>query len=710
MTLPAGSSRTAVLVGAGVWAAVAAGRAWGWTAAAVPLAGLAGTVVLRAPRAAVVAAIALTGTVSGALSAGREAAVLVAELPTAEAAATVAVLADPVSTPFGPAVRGRLETLTVDGETTRRRDPVVVRGVGEVEVGETLAVEGVVGGAPGRFAGEPVAGRISVDRVVGRAPPGVALRAANAARRRIVDTVGPARDPARALLAGFLVGDTSELPAADVEVLRRAGLSHYVAVSGGNVGLFLGLWWLVTAPASRRPRLRAATGLAGLTLFVLVTRWEPSVVRAAVMAGLVLVGRSAGISLDGWAALGWTAAGTLLVSGELADEVGFVLSAAATAGILAGSRMLVFRPAWAAAGLSASLAAQAAVAPILVAVFGTMPVLSPLANVVAAPLVTAATAVGGVGALLGVEPLVVLGGAAAHLVLFVGRVASPWPQIGGVGTVVAAGLVAAAAWKPTRTVGIVGIALGVVLLLGFRPGAARPALVFLDVGQGDAALILGTGLTVLIDGGPDPAVLEGKLAEYGVERIDLLILSHVHADHLEGLRAVVGRRPVGAVWHAFGRHQSESSGPLLDRLAALDIPTATPEVGTVLRAGDVEIEVLGPLRRYAGPNDESLVVEVRVTGTRVLFSGDAEVAAQADLGRIGPDILKVPHQGAATSDAAWLVENAGRVAVVSVGPNDYGHPAPWVVEELEGAGATVLRTDETGDIALDAATLEALAR
>ncbi len=708
MNLPAGSSRTAVAIGVAVWLGVVAGRGWGWAATVVGVVLLVGVAVLTRSGGLVVALAVVAGTASGALSAGREAAVLATELPPDEVTAAVTVLGEPVPTRFGSAFLGRLDAVrTAGGPRLRVGLPVVVRGTVHPVVGETVIVEGLLGGRAGRFRGDVVAGSLTVDDVVDRrGPSSRSLRAANAVRGRVLAGIEPERSAGRALLAGFLVGDTSEVPDADVEVLRRAGLSHYVAVSGGNVALFLGLWWLVTAPASRRPRLRAATGLVGLTLFVLVTRWEPSVVRAAVMAGLVLVGRSAGISLDGWAALGWTAAGTLLVSGELADDVGFGLSAVATAGVLAGSRMLVFRPSWAAAGLSASLAAQAAVAPILVTVFGSMPVLSPLANVVAAPLVTAATALGGVGSLLGVEPLVVLGGAAAHLVLLVGRVASPWPQIGGVGAILAAGVVATAVWKPTRTVGIVGIALAVVLLLGFRPAPARPAVVFLDVGQGDAALILGTGLTVLIDGGPDPAVLEGKLAEYGVERLDLLILSHVHADHLEGLGAVVGRRPVGAVWHAFGRHESESSGPLLDRLDALDIPTATPEVGTVLRAGDVEIEVLGPLRRYAGPNDESLVVEVRVAGTRVLFSGDAEVAAQADLGTIAPDVLKVPHQGAATSDPGWLAENAGRLAVVSVGPNDYGHPAGWVIDTLESAGATVLRTDESGDIVLELAPRE----
>ncbi len=101
-------------------------------------------------------------------------------------------------------------------------------------------------------------------------------------------------EPSAALLSGFLIGDTSRMADADIEALRGAGLSHFVAVSGSNVALFLALWWVVAAPLSLGRRTRVVAGLVGLALFVTVTRWEPSVLRATGMAAVMLVGRAAG--------------------------------------------------------------------------------------------------------------------------------------------------------------------------------------------------------------------------------------------------------------------------------------------------------------------------------------------------------------------------------------------------------------------------------
>ena len=89
-----------------------------------------------------------------------------------------------------------------------------------------------------------------------------------------------------------------------------------------------------------------------------------------------------------------------------------------------------------------------------------------------------------------------------------------------------------------------------------------------------------------------------------------------------------------------------------------------------------------------------------------LMAADVQKVAQAELGEVRPDVLKVPHQGAATSHGPWLRVNAGRLAVISVGPNDYGHPAPWVEAVLWEAGAQVIRTDQHGDVVVEPARLE----
>jgi competence protein ComEC len=124
-----------------------------------------------------------------------------------------------------------------------------------------------------------------------------------------------------------------------------------------------------------------------------------------------------------------------------------------------------------------------------------------------------------------------------------------------------------------------------------------------------------------------------------------------------------------------------------------------PPVGEKVMLGDLAIEVLGPLRRYASPNDQSIVLGVTgPTGRTLLLTGDIETFAQADLRGVTADILKVPHQGGATSNLEWLEEVDAGLAVISVGPNDFGHPSDEVIAVLEASGAEVRRTDIDGDI------------
>ena len=106
------------------------------------------------------------------------------------------------------------------------------------------------------------------------------------------------------------------------------------------------------------------------------------------------------------------------------------------------------------------------------------------------------------------------------------------------------------------------------------------------------------------------------------------------------------------------------------------------------------------MRRYASPNDQSIVLTVVGPARTMLLAGDIETHAQSDLDHLRADVLKVPHQGAATSDPVWLTSVGSETAVISVGPNQFGHPADWVVEILDETGE-LLRTDEVGDVVVD---------
>jgi len=650
----------------------------------------------------VVVLVAAAGA-SGALAAGRERDTLGAAVPTGRVVVAGTATGDAMAEGGGERFTLRPGYLLTEGSWAPWAGPrlAVVGPASGVAAGERVMVAGRLEPASFHTRFGPVAGLVQAQTVQRLGPAGDPVFATgNFLRRRVLGGLSPFLPRASAgLLAGFLIGDESGLGDADREALRLSGLSHFVAVSGSNVALFLAAWWLAAGPLGWGPRRRAALGLAGLAVFVVATRWEPSVVRAATMAALVLVGRLAGRAVDGWTALGGSVALLLLASGELAGDAGFQLSVAATAGVLAGGGLWrERRPRWAWTALAATVSAQAAVAPLLLGHFGAVPLFAPLTNVVAAPLVAASTAAGGIGVLTGLRPLTGLGLLAADAVLAVARFGRDLPQLGWAGVGVGAAFAALALRPRLRPVVVLGAALAVgMMTLPAGGPPAQPEAVFLDVGQGDAALLWGpAGEVILVDGGPDPAVLRRALLRRGVGRIDLLVVTHGHADHLAGLAGLTEWAAVGRMWHS--GQGGEAVEAVLGELAAAGVSVEVPAVGWHARVGAFSVEVLGPKRRYASPNDGSLVLRVTAAGTTVLLPGDIEAIAQAELGPLLADVLKVPHQGAATSDPAWLAASGSRVAVISVGPNDYGHPSPKVIAVLESAGTEVRRTDEEGDV------------
>lgn len=586
------------------------------------------------------------------------------------------IAAGPVLVDFGEGLdAGRGDTLVIAGRIEPSAGVASGRRYGAVlEVRDVSAVE------PSRF---------------------VPHRAGQAIRTAVNDRLSPF-DDGRALLAGFLIGETDRIDEADVEAMRRSGLAHFVAVSGSNVALFLGLLAVAAGPLAMGPKRRALIGLLGLPVYAAATRFEPSVMRASVMAGIALGGRLAGLVLEAWQLLSVAVSILVLADPTLTSNVGFQLSVAATAGVLVGAR-------WPVRGilartLAVTMGAQLAVAPLLVAHFGAVPVLSPLVNLVAAPLVAASTVMGAVG-VAGVGFLVTPAAWVAEMVLVLARGAAGWPQLSGVALVGLLALVCLFRLFPSsRGPALVAASIGVlVATTAPHPGLPDAGAVVLDVGQGDSILIHGgNGIFALVDGGPDRTLVVERLRRYGVTRLDLVILTHVHADHAAGLVGVVENFAVGEVWADTPPHTTPSSRAFFEAVAARSIPSHSPQPGTRRVLGDLELVVEAPVRRYASPNDQSIVVTVRGPGRDMLLSGDIETHAQADLVHLAADVLKVPHQGAGTSDEGWLRSVGSEVAVISVGPNEFGHPVDWVMDVLSESNV-VFRTDQEGDVSIDLA-------
>ena len=568
-----------------------------------------------------------------------------------------------------------------------------------LSTGDTVSFTGMADGSPGHTGGRSYRTAVDVARLEVIAPTeSIPLRVGNAMRGRVLERLQPLAE-GRALLAGFLIGETDQLTESDMVAMRRSGLAHFVAVSGSNVALFLGLVAVAAGPLAVGPRGRALVGLAALPIYAAATRFEPSVMRASAMAGLALGSRLCGIVFETWQLLSLAVVVLLVAEPSLSSSLGFQLSVAATAGVVVGARWPLPRSRVARA-LAVTMGAQVAVAPLLLGAFGSVPLLSPLANLVAAPLVAASTVIGAIG-VAGPGFLVDIGAWLAGAVLWVARGAGVWPQLDP-WAVLATGLVlwVGIRFRRSRPVlALVGGSVVVVLVLGIGARPPDPGVVVLDVGQGDAILLHGgDGRFALVDGGPDVTLLLDGLRRYGAGAMELVILTHVHADHATGLAGVIGAVPVGQVWAAPEPHVTAASQRFLSGLGRFGIPLVTPHVGQEYRLGELRLVVEGPLRRYASPNDQSLVVMVEGPAGSMLLAGDIEVVAQAELSHLRAEVLKVPHQGAGTSDPFWLENVSARLAVISVGPNQFGHPAPWVIEVLESSGARVLRTDETGDV------------
>lgn len=583
------------------------------------------------------------------------------------------------STPEGEVL---LESESLDG---------LLRGVG-------VEFQGVVDGPPGRIGAHRYRGIVEVDHLESVGSPPLLIELGQGIRERVSERASPAKD-GKALLAGFLIGDTTGLTRTQLESMRRAGLSHFVAVSGSNVALFVGLLVFLAGPLALGPKRRALVGLLGLPVYAAATRFEPSVMRASVMAGLAFGGRLIDIVFEAWQLLSLAIIILVLVQPSLTLSAGFQLSVAATAGVLLGAR-------WPMTGgrvgraLAVTLGAQVAVAPLILVHFGSVPLLSPLVNIVAAPIVAASTLIGAVG-VMGSDLLFDLAALLANAVLKIAAGSAAWPQLTGgqLALLLATGGLAIRWPRSRHVLAVGGAALLLFTVLGVGKGPPDGSVIVLDVGQGDAILIHGgDGAYALVDGGPDELVLLDRLRTYGVDRLDLVVLSHVHADHATGLVGLVGRMQVDRVWLRAEPHETPASVALIEALTTYGVPIEEPEVGDRFQVGDLILSVEGPLRRYASPNDQSIVIEVQGESASMLLSGDVEVVAQRELGHLRADVLKVPHQGGATSDPEWLASVGARTAVISVGPNQFGHPADWVIRLLEDAGARVLRTDRDGDV------------
>lgn len=601
--------------------------------------------------------------------------------------------------------------------------PLLVRTSEDTRVGDVIAAFGPIGplrelalpGDPDPHAQTRLRGvhsELRAQRLVVLRP----------GRRVLQGSFPHARHPG--LLRALSSGDRSLVDPADNALLKRTGTRHLLAISGLHIGLLaLGAAWLaraLTLPllALRRPRLAWPTRLLPALVGVCVAAgfaWAVgspvSAQRAAWMVGCGLIGNAMGRGVQPWNLWGGAMAAVCLVEPAAPTELSFQLSFGAVAGLLSVSPRIerLLPPdtpwplAWVARSVSASTGASLGTLPAVAWHFQELPLLSPVANLLAVPLMGAVAVPASLLGSRGWTLPAALADGAVHWTLqwlhWLDR-APDWtllhPAVGPLGVL----LLAAAVLLVKRPQ--LSLALLTLTLLRARP--TQPTVEFLAIGQGDAAVLqLGDGKLVLVDGGPSNTALLKLLRRRRLTRIDELIISHPHPDHYAGFAPLLESLEVGAVRVPRGPLPGESD---YARLLALAIHRGVPILGPDDPLPDPRLRLHHPsapfLERFEEEaNEISLVISFHHRGHSVLFTGDIESAGEDTLRHSDPgpiDVLKVAHHGSRTSsDPALLAALRPRVAVISCGvDNQFGHPHPQTLHAHRGW--PVLRTDTQGTL------------
>ncbi len=229
---------------------------------------------------------------------------------------------------------------------------------------------------------------------------------------------------------------------------------------------------------------------------------------------------------------------------------------------------------------------------------------------------------------------------------------------------------------------------------------------WLDVGQGDAAVIQCGGHAMLIDGGKpeESSYIYAWLKQHGLSSLDVMVATHVDADHIGGLSGALNYATVGTAYCPVTTGTTKTFESFVKYLAAQGKTITVPTAGTNFSLGAAQVQILGPLRSAEDSNNSSIVLKVTYGATSFLFTGDAEREEEQDLLNAGVNlqstVLKVGHHGSDTSTSyPFLRAVAPQYAVISVGAgNSYGHPTEAVLSRLRDAGVTTFRTDMQGEI------------
>ncbi len=540
----------------------------------------------------------------------------------------------------------------------------------------------------------------------------------------------PAGD-AGSLIPGLILGDTSLQSAEFTNQMRRVGFSHLTAVSGANFALVAGfILWLMQFFLKKIHARLWVTGLV-LLFFIMLVRPTPSVLRAAVMALVLLIAKYRGDRSLGLPALGAAIATLILLDPFQAIDPGFALSVLATAGILILSPKLIdllsakLRWRVVAEAVAIPISATLFCTPVIVALSGQLSLITILANVLASPVIAPITVIGFISAILAsITPfiatiLISITLPLAKWIVWLCNTGSNFPVLqfsSFIFFIFILTLFGAVVIRKNWIALLIVASLILAQLTYSRvtwPGS-NWRVTNCDVGQGDALVInLGANRAVVIDVGPDPTLIDRCLSRLNISQISLLVLTHFHADHVGGLSGALNKRVVKQVWIS-NNHQPE--GAYLRTMAMLKgVFLQEVKNGDLFQVADAKISVLWPeaiTQSFAtlpgdgsAINNSSIALQIQLPDLSIFAAGDLEPPVQ-EIITSNPllkkvDIYKLCHHGSMYQYFPMLDRISPSLALISVGKdNSYGHPAPETIGEFMRRRIKVVRTDDSGGIAV----------
>ena len=640
---------------------------------------------------------------------------------------TVVVTSDPHQTPAR--VKGssllqsrtsflaKTESISLPDQKWNVKIPIRVLGNNpDLHKGQRVRFEGRVQATKERRVAALV---ISATEIEILSPPSRFDRSLNHIRDQFITLARNRRGDGAALIPGVVAGDTRLESQELVMAMRRSGLSHLTAVSGANFAIVTAFVLWLTGWITRKIWTKSIIAVLFVFVFLELVRPSASVLRAAVMALVIIAARASGSRSVSASSLALAIAAVLIADPYQGFDPGFVLSVLATGALIFLAPIIENRlsryliPALS-EGIAVATSATLICTPYITYLSGEIALGSILFNIAAAPVVAPLTILGFISmAILPIAPVLsgycfTLAQPLAAWIVWISTLHAKVASI-SISPLLILLLIAALTlvWWRSRRMG--AILLSAILLFFALARFTFPGSGWIvgqcNVGQGDALLVrVERDSAILFDAGPDSRLLQRCLRQFGIRSLPLVIISHHHADHYQGLLESKDL-DIGEVWVNSPRDRDEFNAQSVHIARA----------GESFTIGAIQLKVLWPnsgeeeFSTIAGDgsleNNRSLVVQVKTKGQSILVTGDIEPEAQLEIARKfglqGIAMLKVPHHGSKYQSPEFLDAIHPSLALISVGAgNTYGHPSAETLDALRNRGARNFRTDRDGAIAI----------